>query len=157
MSVCGAGIVNAMAATDDSTDDYCERCDLPLSQCIHGRPVPEPVAAPPAPRAAKPRTRTPAASSAPVTTSRPVARRWTPPEVLEPLIVDVLTEAGGELAADDVLGAVEAVIGDGFRPGDTERTPEGELRWHFAARRARQSLIRQGVMVKAGPGVWKLT
>lgn len=143
-----------------ATDDYCERCDLPLSQCVHGRPAPEPVAtpAPKAPKApAKPRTRTPAAATAPVTTSRPVARRWTPPEVLEPLIVDVLRDAGGELPADDVLSAVEAVIGDGFRPGDTERTPEGELRWHFAARRARQSLLRQGLMAKAAPGIWKLT
>ena len=24
-------------------DDYCELCDLPRSQCIHGQPPPEPV------------------------------------------------------------------------------------------------------------------
>ena len=72
------------------------------------------------------------------------------------MIVDVLREAGGELSADDLLDRVRGVIGDALRPGDEERTPNGELRWHYAARRARQSLIAEGVMVAGRPGVWQL-
>ena len=136
------------------TDDYCELCDLPRSQCVHGRPAP---AAPPAPAKPPPRPRQRAAAAPrPATTRQPVATRWTPPEVLGPVIVDVLREAGGELSADDLLDRVRGVIGDALRPGDEERTPNGELRWHYAARRARQSLIAEGVMVAGRPGVWQL-
>jgi hypothetical protein len=43
-----------------------------------------------------------------------------------------------------------------MRPGDEERTPSGEPRWQFAARRARQALIAEGVMSAGEPGVWRL-
>ena len=39
---------------------------------------------------------------------------------------------------------------------DRETTPEGELRWRYAARKARQTLITEGVMTKGKPGVWAL-
>lgn len=138
-----------------ASDDYCELCDLPKSQCIHGRPPAEPakaVAAPPSPRkrTTTPR-RTPGAPAA-----KPVTRRWTPPEEIKPLILSVLEEAGGELDAEDAFLELEILLEDRMRPGDQETTPEGELRWRYAARRARIALIQEGLMVKARPGVWQL-
>ncbi|MDH2415763.1 hypothetical protein [Nocardioides sp. CER19] len=138
-----------------TTDDYCELCDLPRSQCIHGRPAP---VDPPAP-AKTPRQPRPRAAAAPArvgVTKKAVSHRWTSPEVLSPIVVEVLQEAGGELPADDLLSEVREIIGDRLRPGDEELTPAGELRWHYAARRARQSLIGEGVMVAGRPGIWRL-
>jgi hypothetical protein len=134
-------------------DDYCELCDLPMSQCIHGRPPSLPdkaVKPPPKPkkRAASPRRR-----SAP---NRVVARRWTPPEVFKPLILSVLEQAGGELDADEIFLELESRVEDRLLPGDRETTPEGELRWRFAARRARVALVDEGLMTKGRPGVWQL-
>lgn len=141
------------------SDDYCELCDLPKSQCVHGRPPapPTPVTkAPPKPRTrTTTRTTTGRTPGAPAAPARPVVRRWTPPDALKPLILSVLDEAGGELEADAFFAEMESRYGDQLVPGDHERTPEGELRWHFAARRARQQLIGEGLMTKAGPGVWK--
>ncbi|SFC50853.1 hypothetical protein SAMN04487968_107109 [Nocardioides terrae] len=141
-----------------TTDDYCELCDLPRSQCVHGRPAPAPASAQartaPAPRKRAASTPTPTRSAG--VTRKPVSRRWTPPEALGPIIVDVLTEAGGELPVEELLSRVHATIGEGLRPGDEELTPNGELRWHYAARRARQALISEGVMTAGAPGLWKL-
>jgi hypothetical protein len=135
-----------------ASDDYCELCDLPRSQCIHGRPPPVPVkAAAPAPRVRKKPATT--VRSAP---ARPVSRRWTPPEVFKPLILEVLETAGGELEADDVFLELEILVEDRLLPGDTETTPEGELRWRYAARRARIALVDEGLMTKGRPGIWQL-
>jgi hypothetical protein len=134
-------------------EDYCELCDLPRSQCIHGRPPPapppKPVKAPSRPRQSGTRTRT-------VSPAAPLKRRWTPPEVFKPLIVAVLEEAGGELEAEDVFLGLEILAEDRLLPGDSETTPEGELRWRYAARRARVALLDEGVMVKGRPGLWQL-
>jgi hypothetical protein len=139
-----------------ASDDYCDLCDLPRSQCIHGRPPepPKPVAkAAPARRktTAATRTRTPGA------TAKPVVHRWTPPDTFKPLILEVLKEAGGALESDELFLELEIAAEDRLLPGDRETTPEGELRWQYAARRARQSLIKEGVMTRGGPGVWQLT
>lgn len=132
-------------------DDYCDFCDLPRTQCVHGRPPPVPATkAAPAP---KPRKR-PATRA--TTTTRPVTRRWTAPEVIKPLIVDVLEEAGGELEAEDAFARLEALLEGRMLAGDVERTPEGELRWQYAARRARVVLLAEGVMTKSRPGLWQL-
>jgi hypothetical protein len=85
-----------------------------------------------------------------------VNRRWTPPEVFKPLIIAVLREAGGELESDELFLELEIMADDRLLSGDRETTPEGELRWQYAARRARQSLISEGVMTRGGPGVWQL-
>jgi hypothetical protein len=85
-----------------------------------------------------------------------VTRRWTPPEELKPLILAVLQEAGGELDADELFLELEIKADDRLRPGDRETTPEGELRWQYAARRARLALIDEGLMTKGRPGVWQL-
>lgn len=147
-----------------ANDDYCELCDLPKSQCIHGQPPPAPVTKTPPRRRPAVSTRSeatrPRVSGSPARSqlapARPVNRRWTPPEVLAPLILEVLRGAGGELEADDLFTRLGEVLGDRLRPGDTEKTPEGELRWHYAARRARQALIREGLMAKGVPGMWTL-
>jgi len=136
-----------------TTDDYCELCDLPKSQCIHGLPPPEPKkAAVKAPS----RPRKPPASRAPAAPKPVVTRRWTPPEAFKPLILTVLEEAGGELEADEVYQQLASVAGDQLRAADHETTPEGELRWQYAARRARVDLIKEGRMTKGRPGVWQL-
>ncbi|MGC4112166.1 MAG: hypothetical protein QM747_17470 [Nocardioides sp.] len=143
-----------------ATDDYCELCDLPRSQCVHGQPPPAP-----APTAA-----TRSASTPPKPRKKPVARvrstggaersvtlRWTPPEAFKPLIVAVLQDAGGELDAETLFEQLEVRVGEQLRPADSERTPEGELRWQYAARRARVALIDDGLMTRGRPGVWQLT
>jgi hypothetical protein len=142
-----------MVVAMTAQDEYCDFCDLPKAQCIHGQP---PAPKPAATSAPKPRKRAPAKSRVAGTTEKPVNRRWTPPEVLTPLILDVLQRAGGELEADELFLELEILIEDRMLPGDRERTPEGEPRWQYAARRARVALINEGRMTKGVPGVWKL-
>lgn len=138
-----------------ASDDYCELCDLPWSQCIHGQPPPPPPVKA-APAAPKPRKRPAAKVTTPARPERAAPRRWTPPEVFKPLILSVLEQAGGELEADQLFAELEALAGDRLRPADSETTPEGELRWQYAARRARLNLIAEGLMTKTKPGVWQL-
>lgn len=138
----------------NASDDYCELCDLPKSQCIHGQPPPVPkkaAKAPPKPRK-RPTTRT-GSSTGP---QKVVTRRWTPPDVFKPLIITVLERAGGELEADELFLELEILAEDRLRPQDRETTPEGELRWRYAARRARVALIAEGRMTKTTPGLWQL-
>jgi hypothetical protein len=135
----------------NASTDYCDFCDLPLSQCVHGRPAPQPAA--PAPAAPRPRTRRPAAATSP---AKPVVRRWTPPEALKPLVVDVLEEAGGSLPAEDALARLEQLLDGRMAAGDHELTPTGEPRWQYAARRARADLVQDGTLRKDEPGVWRL-
>lgn len=134
------------------SDDYCDFCDLPLSTCVHGMPKPSPALAPV--KAAAPR-RTPVKRTAPAP-ARNVARKWTPPETFRPHIVALLQEAGGSLPAEELFAQLEARTGETLREADHELTPEGELRWRYAARRARQALIADGWMTKGLPGVWEL-
>lgn len=132
-------------------EDHCDFCDLPRAQCIHGQPPPPT----PAPKAA-PAPRKRAAPKPRPATERVLNRRWTTPEALKPLILTVLAEAGGELEADEAFLQLEVLAEDRLLPGDHETTPEGELRWRYAARRARIELIAEGRMTKATPGVWQL-
>ncbi len=138
----------------DASDDYCELCDLPRSTCIHGRPPPPPPA--PVRAAPKPRSKPAARTRSVAPAAAPVTRRWTPPEAFRPLILAVLEQAGGELEADELFLELEILAEDQLRPGDQETTPEGELRWRNAARRARVALIDEGLMTKSRPGVWQL-
>ncbi len=135
----------------NTSEDYCDLCDLPKSQCVHGQPSPAPkeaVKAPPKKRAAPRRT-----TAAP---AKPVSLRWTPPDVFRPLILSVLEQAGGELEADDLFLELEILLDDRLRPEDSETTPEGELRWRYAARRARVALVAEGLMTSGRPGIWQL-
>src|SRR5215212_1369045 len=103
----------------------------------------ETVKPPPTPRK-RPVTRTRTAAAP----EKVVPRRWTPPEVFKPLILTVLEQAGGELEADDVFLELELLMEDRLLPEDSATTPEGELRWRYAARRARVSLVEDGLMTK---------
>ena len=134
-------------------DEYCDFCELPMAQCVHGLPpAPKPVVT----SAPKPRKRAPARPRSVGTADKPVNRRWTPPEVFKPHILAVLQEAGGEMEADELFLELEIVVEDRLLSGDRESTPEGEPRWQYAARRARVALINEGLMIKGIPGVWKL-
>src|SRR6478735_5013198 len=134
-------------------DGYCDFCELPMAQCIHGRPpAPKPVVK----LSPKPRKRPSARPRAAGTVERPLTRRWTPPEALKPHILAILQESGGELEADELFLELEILVEDRPLPGDRERTPEGERRWQYAARRARVALINEGLMTKGIPGMWKL-
>jgi hypothetical protein len=144
-----------MVFSMSASDDYCDLCDLPRSQCIHGRPPPAPKPVTKAPP--RPRTRSVTSSRVTGAPPKPVTRRWTPPDEFKPLIVAVLREAGGELEADELFLELEIMAEDRLLPGDRETTPEGELRWQYAARRARQALIQEGQMTRGGPGVWRMT
>jgi len=135
-------------------DEYCELCDLPRSQCIHGLPEPTPAPAPARKRAA---TRPKPAKRVATTTAPARPRKWTPPEAIRPHVLHVLREAGGELEAEDVFDRLEERMADSLLEADRELTPEGELRWRFAARKARQALITDGLMAKSRPGLWELT
>ena len=137
-------------------DEYCELCELPRANCVHGMPAPTPPEVVKKAAAARPRPARQAAAA----TSPPARRgslKWTPPEVMRPHILVVLQEAGGELDADDAFDSLEKRLDDTLRDADRDRTPEGELRWRYAARRARQAMIADGLMINAKPGVWQLT
>lgn len=141
-------------------DDYCELCDLPKVQCIHGMPKPAPEPEKPKPARAAKATREPKprkqAASAPVST-RTMPRKWTPPAEFVPHILAILDAAGGSLPADDALSRVEERMAEQLRPGDQEKTPQGELRWRTAARKARRELVQAGVLNADRPGVWELS
>jgi hypothetical protein len=138
----------------NAPDDYCELCDLPKSQCVHGQPPPPPkeaiVSGPKPRKRPAPRARTSAVPE------KVVTRRWTPPEAFKPLIITVLEQAGGELEAEDLFLELEILAEEQLLPEDSATTPEGELRWRYAARRARVSLIDEGLMTKGRPGIWQL-
>lgn len=143
-------------------DDYCDLCDLPRSTCVHGMPKPEVVPDPPKPvkqarvrKTTTPKAKQSAASS--VTTKASAApRRWSAPADFVPHIVAMLDEADGGLPSDDALARLEERVADSLRPGDRERSPQGEQRWRTAARRARRDLVASGVLSDARPGVWEL-
>jgi hypothetical protein len=137
--------------------DYCELCDLPLSQCIHGRPPPPPPAPVKKPSTAVRRSTAKTAAATTAAPAKRVQRKWTPPEEFRPHILAVLQDAGGELEADEVFLELEIRVEDSLLAGDRETTPEGELRWRYAARRARQALVAEGLMASGKPGVWALT
>jgi hypothetical protein len=137
-----------------SAEDYCDLCDLPKSTCIHGNPP-----APPPPRATA-RTATPRASKPVVKRAAPtrqVPRKWTPPEAFTPHILAVLEDSGGELEQEEMFRVLEERMSERLTEADHGKTPEGELRWRYAARRARQALIAEGAMSKGKPGIWSLS
>ena len=134
-------------------DEYCDLCDLPKATCVHGQPPPppKPVTSPP------PRTRAVTRKTVPGTPPKVVSRRWTAPDALKSPILTVLQGAGGELDSEDFFLELEIAVDERLLSGDRETTPEGELRWQYAARRARQLLINEGLMAKGRPGIWELS
>lgn len=144
------------------SEDYCDLCDLPRSTCVHGMPPPPPTppkSRPKIPKASPVRTRRATPSAGPGTRAAATpraARRWTAPEELAPLIVGLLTARGGSAERDEVFADLASQLEGNFRDGDLDLTPEGEPRWQYAARRARQNLIKDGVLSSGAPGAWEL-
>lgn len=136
-----------------ASDEYCDLCDLPKATCVHGQPPPPPT---PVTRPA-PKARAVTRKTVPGTPPKVVSRRWTTPDALKLPILTVLQSAGGELDSEDLFLELEVAMDELLLAGDRETTPEGELRWQYAARRARQLLINEGLMAKGRPGVWELT
>jgi len=141
-------------------EEYCELCDLPLSQCVHGMPKPPPKPAP-APRATRVRTTTVRSTSAgpstrsTSTTSRPPSR-VTDQTAFRPHIIRIL-KTEGRLETEDMLLELEMAMEDELRERDRQPTPTGEVRWHQSARKERKAMIDAGLMAGGKPGVWELT
>lgn len=136
-------------------EDYCELCELPKSQCIHGRPPPPPPAPAPKPaRVAKPRGTRTASPSA--TAQRPISRT-TSQEAFRPHILRILQEYGGRLAAEELLVELAERMDDVLLERDRQTSPTGEVRWQTAARKERKAMIDEGLVVPAQPGIWELT
>jgi hypothetical protein len=94
-------------------DEYCDFCELPLAQCIHGRPpAPKPVVA----SSPKPRKRPIAKPRAAGTIARPQNRRWTSPEAFKPHILAILQQSGGELEAEELFLELEILFEDRLLP-----------------------------------------
>ena len=153
-----------------STEDYCELCDLPLSQCVHGRPpTPPPPPAPKAERARKaPRTTTPRAGRATTEAgaARPTTRtsvssrppRRTPQREFRRHILGALQDSGGTADVEDVMAEVARRMDDLLRPADHETVNQGELRWRYAARLERRAMQDEGLMLPPRrPGLWELS
>lgn len=77
--------------------------------------------------------------------------------MLRPHILAALQAAEGRLDADDLFVALEERLHDVLLDGDRQLTPEGELRWRYAARRARQTMVTEGLMERGQPGMWQLS
>lgn len=148
---------------------HCELCDLPLAYCPHGRPAPEPAPRSSAPPAQGTSSASRTSAGAPGTgkrhrssrkqsgvSTRSVGRRRSSPEEFRPVILRVLQQYDRQLDAEEMFTALRERVGDDLRTGDHETTPTGEPQWQYAARRARQTLISEGLLVH-GSGVWGLT
>ena len=136
-------------------DDYCELCDLPLSQCVHGQPPPPPpekkAPVKRAPRVSKPRV---AGTSAP---SAPPPRR-TPQREFRAHILGALQDSGGQAEMEHVMAELARRMEGVLRPADHETVNQGELRWRYAARLERKAMLDDGlIMPPRQPGVWELT
>lgn len=139
-------------------EDYCELCDLPFSTCVHGNPpAPPPPAPVRAPRASLVRTSRLATPSPARVPDPPRPSRVTSVEAFRAPIMAVLSEAGGSLETEVVMGHLAERLDDVLLERDRQVAPGGEVRWHTTARKARKALIDEGLVVAAQPGMWELT
>ncbi len=152
-----------------SSEDYCELCDLPLSQCVHGRPPAPPPEKKPARTATRTTTRStsgsagttsrgssPAPSARATVSSRPPRR--TPQREFRRHILAALQDAGGRADVEDVMAEVARRMEEVLRPADHETVNQGELRWRYAARLERRAMQDEGLMVPPSrPGLWELS
>ncbi len=134
-------------------EDYCDFCDLPKSQCIHGQPPPPPAP----PKASAPRRTSASRPAAVREVSQPAPSKVTARSAFRPHILAMLQEAGEPLETAEALADLEARLDDVLQSRDREKSPTGEVRWHTSARAERKAMIDEGLMVAAKPGVWQLT
>ncbi|MFC4783551.1 hypothetical protein ACT8ZV_03695 [Nocardioides sp. MAHUQ-72] len=140
-----------------SSADYCDHCDLPLSQCVHGQPPPPPPEKKAAPvRRAKPATSRAKAAPAVSVTSKPPRR--TPQREFRRFILAALQDNGGRAEMEDVMAELERRMEPVLRPADHETVNQGEIRWRYAARLERKAMLDEGlIQPPRQPGVWELT
>lgn len=143
-----------------STADYCELCDLPLSQCVHGQPPPPP----PEKKAPAPRTRRTSTSTGARTASSPSVSvsskppRRTPQREFRRHILAALQDRGGRAEVEDLMADLVERMEPVLRPADHETVNQGELRWRYAARLERKAMLDDGLIAAPRqPGVWELT
>lgn len=136
--------------------EYCDRCDLPLDQCVHGRPEPVVVPkvvelkTPPAPRRAKP-------AQPRVETRRVPAARSTSQTAYRQALLEVMRDMGGRGEAEEILTEVERRLAPRLRDRDYEEV-QGEARWRRAARFERKDMVEAGLIEPViERGVWQLT
>ena len=144
--------------------DYCELCELPLSQCVHGNPPsppPERTTARKAPaRKAAPRATTSrsTAKAAPAVSVSSTPPRRTPQREFRPHILAALQASGGRADMEDVMVEIARSMEGVLRPADHETVNQGEVRWRYAARLERKAMLDDGLVAPPRePGVWELT
>ncbi len=136
-------------------DDYCELCDLPLSQCVHGQPPPPPPEKKAPAKKAAPRVSRAKAAGTSVTSAPP---RRTPQREFRAHILAALQESDGRAEVEDVMAELARRMEPVLRPADHETVNQGELRWRYAARLERKAMLDDGlIMPPRQPGVWELT
>jgi hypothetical protein len=145
-----------------STADYCELCDLPLSQCVHGQPPPPPPEKKaPAPRARKASTASSSsrkASSTPAVSVSSKPPRRTPQREFRRYILAALQDRGGRAEVEDLMADLVERMEPVLRPADHETVNQGELRWRYAARLERKAMLDDGLIAAPRqPGFWELT
>jgi hypothetical protein len=72
-------------------------------------------------------------------------------------ILQVLAQRGGRAGKNEVLDALEPLIGDQLTELDRTPLASGEIRWRNRAQFARLRLVQRGEMEKDSPrGIWEL-
>jgi len=136
-------------------DDYCELCDLPLSQCVHGQPPPPPPEKRAPVKKAAPRAARARAAGTSVAKAPP---RRTPQREFRSYILAALQDSGGRAEVEDVMAEIARRMETVLRPADHETVNQGELRWRYAARLERKAMLDDGLILPPRqPGVWELT
>ncbi|MEG9225467.1 winged helix-turn-helix domain-containing protein [Aeromicrobium sp. Sec7.5] len=136
--------------------EYCDRCDLALDQCIHGRPEPVVVA-----KVAEPKT-APAPRKAKTAQPRVETRRVAVPRTMSQTayrqaLLEVMRDMGGRGEAEAILAEVEQRLAPRLRDRDLEEV-QGEARWRRAARFERKDMVEAGLLEPViERGVWQLT
>lgn len=73
-------------------------------------------------------------------------------------ILRTLRKNGGSAAKDDVLAALQSIIGSKLKPRDKEPMGSGEIRWHNRAAWVRNNLAAAGFISRESRrGVWEIT
>jgi hypothetical protein len=92
------------------------------------------------------------------TTRRAVPGSILPEQAYWRPILTIIDEAGGSMAATDVIEAVWERLRDQLTPRDLERQRLGEMRWRNRVRFARLRMKERGLLSDSSPrGVWEIT
>ncbi len=99
----------------------------------------------------------------PATSTEAGGKRATPGSILPEKaywrpILAIIDEAGGSMAATDVIEAVWGRLHTQMTPRDLERQRLGEMRWRNRVRFARLRLKDRGLLSDTSPrGIWEIT